>query len=177
MTIFSVVSLAWLLSAGPVDPDTGRPLDEMQLNTSGKVATFIWHDAEDQVDGFIEPTNPKSGRPFDVSLRVRALEGEEFKGPVIITVRRAGEQQGQSVTVAQSGERWKHTFTADSSGPHQLDVGFRSSRMKVVHLTFDVGHTYFAPLSVVAFAIVSAIAVIVIGVAASRALRKKPAAA
>lgn len=175
MTFFSVLSAACLLSTGTVDPETGRPMDQMEFATIGKVDTFGWRDAEDQLDGFISPVKRLSGEPFDVSLRVRGYEGAEFNGPVLITVRKEGSQHGESVTVAREGERWKHTFTVDRADRYQLDVAFRTSRMKVVHGYFNVEPGYGLPLSTYSMGAVVLAAVLVIGVAVFRASRKPSA--
>jgi hypothetical protein len=177
MSFLSVLSVACLLSTGAVDPETGRPMDEVQFATIGKVDTFSWRDAEDQVEGFLTPVNRISGEPFEVSLRVRGFEGEPFKGPVVLTVRREGSQYGESVTVAPENERWKHAFTVDDGGRFQVDIAFRTSRMKVVHGYFTVQQGYGMPLSTYAMGAVILAAAIAIGAVVIRTARgRKPEA-
>ena len=173
MGLLSVVTTAWLLCAGASDGESGRPMDEMQLTSAGRVGTFDWRDAEERVDGFIDPISPVSGKPFEVSLQVRALEGERFTGPVILTVRRAGEQHGQSATVVPEGDRWRHTFTVDAEGAYQLDVGFRSTRMKVVHAPFLVKSVYPLPLSTIGLVVVVLAGLAVVGRSVIRSARNR----
>lgn len=173
MSLFSVMSAAWLLSTGAVDPDTGRAMDGLSFTAIGKVETFNWRDAEDQVDGFITPSNRLSGEPFEVSVRVRNYDGEPFAGPVVMTVRPQGSQYGESVTVKPDGERWKHTFTVPDGGRYVLDLTFRTSRLKVVHGEFGVGQGYGLPLSTYGLGAAVLAALIVIGVAVIRAARSR----
>lgn len=178
MSFLSVITTAWLLSTVPVDPVSGRPLDGIERDVSGRVATLSWRDADDALDGFMDPAIPVEGQPFEVNLRIRPLAGSDFDGPVVLTVRRVGQEQGTSVTVAPESGRWRHRFTLEDSGAYQLDVGFRSTRMKVIHGSFEVQSNMTVGgvrLSTVGLVVVAILGAAAIGYSLIRVLRgRKP---
>lgn len=178
MSFFSVVTTAWLLSGGAIDPATGRSLNEITQGVSGDYATLEWHDAEDHLDGFISPSSPVEGRPFEVNVRIRGLDSTGYQGPVVLTLRKVGEQLGTSVTVTPKGDRWKHTFQVDDAGQYQLDVGFRTTRMKHAQAIIPVREDMTiagVPLSIVGLTVAGLIAVGTIGSAVIRMLRARNA--
>src|SRR5262245_47024526 len=64
MAFSSIIAAAWLLSMGNTDPVTGKSLAELNRGVSGNYATLEWRDAEDHLDGFIDPATPVEGKPF-----------------------------------------------------------------------------------------------------------------
>src|SRR6476469_1946511 len=97
MLILHVATAAWLLAAGADDLDE-KPTDRIEVTHSGKGLTLSWHDAEDRLDGWIEPAQLKAGNPITVALRVGSFYGDEFKGPIQMSLREPGQQNGPSVT-------------------------------------------------------------------------------
>ena len=180
MSFSAVITTAWLLSAGGVDPATGKPMDEMTQGIAGEVITLTWRDAEDHLDGFVSPLQPVEGRPFDISVRVRRLEGSEnYTGPVVMTLRRAGEEHGSSATVAPTGERWKHSFTVENAGDYRLDISFRTTRMKVVRTNLSIRSDMTVgglPLSTLGLAAVALFGLAAIGFAVARMLGARKSA-
>ncbi|MFL5321954.1 MAG: hypothetical protein ACJ790_19995 [Myxococcaceae bacterium] len=137
MLILHVVTAAWLLTAHADDLDE-KPTDRIDVTTSGKGYTLSWHDAEDRLDGWIEPANLRAGHPLTVALRVGSFYGEEFKGPIQMSFREPGQQNGPTVTTTKGEVHWRATFTPEDEGEHRLDVVFRTTRMKSLHATIPI---------------------------------------
>lgn len=176
MSFLAVFTAAWLLSGGTMDPVTGRKLTEMERGVSGNYATMEWRDAEDHLDGFINPAHPVEGRPFEVNVRVQGLDNTAYTGPVVLTLKKLGEQLGASATIPPTGERWKHTFTVDSSGQYQLDVSFRTTRLKIARTIIIVREDMSIaglPLSTIGLGVVGIAALGAIGLALVRMLRAR----
>ncbi|MFE8596956.1 hypothetical protein [Archangium violaceum] len=100
--------------------------------------TLSWSDTEEQLRGSIRPAAPRAGEPLQLSLQVGSFEGEDFEGPIILTLREEGATHGQSVTVKKDALHWQATFTPENDGPHLVDVSFRTTRHKVLHASFQV---------------------------------------
>ncbi|QRO00576.1 hypothetical protein JRI60_16825 [Archangium violaceum] len=129
-----------LATAAAADPAIPRdPTDRIDVSPANELMELTWSDTEERLQGSIRPAYPREGQPLHVSLHVGSFEGDAFEGPLVLTLREAGATHGQTVTVKRGERDWQATFTPDSSGPHLLDVGFRTTRHKVIHASFEVG--------------------------------------
>ncbi|MET0405214.1 MAG: hypothetical protein ABW123_22560 [Cystobacter sp.] len=139
------IVLGSALGLGAAPPARAAPgagpqrLDTIEVNPHENVWSLSWSDSEERLQGHLSPIPPRRGQPFQVSLDVGSFEGAPFTGPLILTLREAGAMHGQSVTVKRGERFWEATFVPESSGPHLLDVSFRTTRAKVVHAALEVG--------------------------------------
>ncbi|WP_224245912.1 hypothetical protein [Hyalangium gracile] len=101
---------------------------------------LAWSDTEERLQGSLHPDTPREGVPLRVRVHVGSFAGEDFEGPVTLTLREVGATHGQTATVTRAkGEvNWVAEFTPEKTGPHQLDVSFRTTRLKVLHADIDV---------------------------------------
>jgi hypothetical protein len=129
--------LATSAVSGPFMP--GEPTDRIDVSPANELLELTWSDTEERLQGSIRPAHPREGQPLQVSLHVGSFEGDSFEGPLVLTLREAGATHGQTVTVKRGEHNWQATFTPESSGPYLLDVGFRTTRHKVIHASFEVG--------------------------------------
>lgn len=130
----------WLASAAGAAPpplDLGPP-DRIGVETREDMLTLSWSDTEERLRGSIRPAAPRAGEPLQINLQVGSFEGEDFEGPLILTLREEGTTHGQSVTVKKDALHWQATFTPENDGPHLVDVSFRTTRHKVLHASFQV---------------------------------------
>ncbi|WNG35446.1 hypothetical protein F0U61_18550 [Archangium violaceum] len=115
------------------------PSDQIEVAPHEDGLELSWSDTEELLKGNIRPAVPRKGEPLHVSLEVGSFEGAPFEGPLILTLREVGAHHGQSVTVKRGARHWEATFTPETEGPYLLDVGFRTTRHKVLHAAFTVG--------------------------------------
>lgn len=137
----SLVTGLWLATAalaGDEPPLPREPTDKIDVERHEDGLALAWSDAEDRLKGSILPNTPREGQPLRVSLQVGSFEGEDFNGPLILTLREAGANHGTSVTVARGEHNWEATFTPEHEGAYLLDVTFISTRHKSLHAAFDV---------------------------------------
>ncbi|WP_052518803.1 hypothetical protein [Archangium violaceum] len=130
----------WLASAAGAAPpplDLGPP-DRIGVETREDMLTLSWSDTEERLRGSIRPAAPRAGEPLQINLQVGSFEGDDFEGPLILTLREEGATHGQSVTVKKDALHWQATFTPENDGPHLVDVSFRTTRHKVLHASFQV---------------------------------------
>jgi hypothetical protein len=97
-----------------------------------------WSDTEERLTGSIQPGLPRVGEPLKVLLHVGSFEGEEFRGPLTLTLRQAGETLGQTKLITRGAVNWSAEFTPEAAGRHTLSVGFRTTRHKSLNLDFEV---------------------------------------
>ncbi|MDX2013462.1 MAG: hypothetical protein SFW67_24940 [Myxococcaceae bacterium] len=112
------------------------------LSQSAAGSTFDWSDQENRVRGTISPAELSSGDPFQVSVAVGAFEGQDFEGPVSLTLRALDGEWRDLKTIQPQREpprTWAAEFVPPASGRYQLEVAFRSSRMKSIRGPLDVG--------------------------------------
>jgi hypothetical protein len=130
----------WLATAAVAAPPSlpQEPTDQIDVDRHEDALELSWSDAEDRLKGSIRPNVPRAGQPLQVSLEVGSFEGEDFDGPLILTLREVGANHGQSVTVARGDRHWETTFTPEHEGPYLLDVTFRTTRHKSLHAPFEV---------------------------------------
>lgn len=137
---FSLLVGLLLATAAVADPRLPLgPTDQIEVTSHEEGLELSWSDTEERLQGSIRPTVPRKGQPLHVSLQVGSFEGDPFEGPLILTLREEGAQHGQSLTVKRGEHHWEATFTPENEGPYLLDVGFRTTRHKVVHAAFTVG--------------------------------------
>jgi hypothetical protein len=114
------------------------PGDQVHVEARHGIAELSWADYEDRVKGNLSPAPPRAGQAFQVHVNVGSFEGAEFDGPVTLTLREEGAHFGQTRTVRRGEANWSAEFVPEKAGPHQLDITFRTTHVKVVHAKFDV---------------------------------------
>lgn len=129
--------LAGLTTAGAQSSLLQGP-DRINVDRRHQVLELAWSDTEDRLQGSLQPDFPRAGEPFKVLLHVGSFDGPPFEGPVTITLRSPGNPNGQVQTVKKGAVNWVATFTPESTGVHQLDVSFRTTRLKVLHAELEV---------------------------------------
>jgi hypothetical protein len=112
--------------------------DRISVLRRNDVLELSWSDTEERLQGAIQPDPPIQGQPLKVLLNVGSFEGPAFDGPLTITLREAGATHGQVQTVKKGAVNWIATFTPERAGPYQLDVSFRTTRLKVLHASLEV---------------------------------------
>ena len=130
---------------------------------------LFWEDAENALRGRMIPAVPRVGEPLRIALRIRTFEGRAFKGPVMLTLRARGQMGGPTEKVEPKDGLWSADFVPRLSGPHVLDVSFRTSRPKLLRAQLDVSESVF-PRGVV-WAVGAAIAIAAAVLGARRIVR------
>ncbi|MCU0697319.1 MAG: hypothetical protein MUC96_12395 [Myxococcaceae bacterium] len=118
--------------------------DRMTFSLTQSAAgwTFDWADQENRVRGTVSPAELSSGDPFKVSVAVGAFEGQDFEGPVSLSLEAVDGAWRQLETVPPPRappRTWAAEFVPPAPGTYQLEVAFRSSRMKSIRGTVEVG--------------------------------------
>lgn len=134
-----------------------------------RVLQLAWSDAEDALNGVVSPPDLRQGDPVKVTLAV-STRGAPFAGPVTLDLRGDDESVGQLVTVEPEDGAWSTTFVARKSGPHWLDVSFRTSRHKVLHARLEVRESRFPGW--VMWTLLAAIATLALALGVYRVLKK-----
>lgn len=129
--------LAGLTAARAQSPLLKGP-DRINVDRRNQVLELSWSDTEERLQGSIQPDYPRSGEPLKILLNVGSFDGPIFEGPLTITLRSPGNPNGQVQTVKKGAVNWVATFTPDSTGLYQLDVSFRTTRLKVLHAELEV---------------------------------------
>ena len=129
-----------LAAAQPLALPGAQP-DRIAVNRRADVLELSWSDTEERLKGSIQPDVPRAGEPIKVLLHVGSFEGEEFQGPLTVTLRKTGETLGQTKMVTRGAVNWSTEFTPEDEGRHTLTVGFRTTRHKVLTADFDVAHS------------------------------------
>ncbi|MCA3014908.1 MAG: hypothetical protein INH41_21185 [Myxococcaceae bacterium] len=143
--MFLSAALAVVLSQ-PV-PEGFRPENTAARMTfqprAGSAAwSFDWADQEERVRGTISPGELSSGDPITVSVTVGAFEGRDFDGPVSLSLEQTDGPWRELTTVAAPAAPprvWTARFVPPSSGRYQLEVSYRSSRLKPLRGPLEVG--------------------------------------
>lgn len=120
-----------------IDPPPA-PGDKVHVEQNHGITELSWADYEDRVKGNLSTATPREGEPLQVHVNVGSFEGAEFTGPVTLTLREEKATFGQTQTVRRGEANWSAEFVPETSGPHQLDITFRTTHVKVVHAKFDV---------------------------------------
>ncbi|MBU8894871.1 hypothetical protein KRR26_04615 [Corallococcus sp. M34] len=144
--------------------------DQINVERRGGVLELSWQDAEDRLQGSFTPVTPRPETPLQLTLRVNSFEGPAFEGPITVTFQQEGALSQQTVTLQRDGKSWRTEFTPPSTGTWQVDVRFRTTRLKVLHTHFDV--TSSPPPKELAWALLGAgvVAALVLG---ARSLLKR----
>lgn len=132
------LSLLAGLTTAVAQPAFLKGPDRISVDRRNQVLELSWSDTEDRLQGSIQPDFPRAGEPFKVLLNVGNFDGPLFEGPVTITLRESGTSHGQVQTVKKGAVNWVATFTPESTGFYQLDVSFRTTRLKVLHADIEV---------------------------------------
>jgi hypothetical protein len=115
----------------------GTP-DRILVQQRNHVLELSWSDTEERLQGSLQPDPPVQGQPLKVLLNVGSYDGPAFEGPLTLTLREAGATHGQVQLVKKGEVNWSATFIPEKTGPHQLDVSFRTTRHKVLHASLEV---------------------------------------
>jgi hypothetical protein len=122
--------------------DTPKPptLDRAEVTQSGQQGEFSWSDAEDKVTGSFSPGRPKGDAAVDVVVRVGNMHGTPFDGPVTLTLKPQTEGAGETRTVSMldAPKAWTAQLKAGEAGPYWLEVGYSTTRRKVVRVEVTV---------------------------------------
>lgn len=124
--------------AGAAEPLPWQAPDRIAVQRRNNVLELSWSDTEERLQGAIQPDQPVEGQPLKVLLNVGSFEGAAFEGPLTITLREAGATHGQVQTVKKGAINWVATFTPERAGAYQIDVSFRTTRLKVLHANLEV---------------------------------------
>ena len=171
------VSLLAGVTASAAPSPLEVPPDRIRVEKRNAVLELSWSDTEERLQGSIQPDSPREGDPLKVQVNVGSFDGAAFDGPVTLTLREAGSQYGQVVTVKREkgAVNWRAEFTPQATGVHQLDVSFRTTHNKVLHADIEVLPSlvprYFL------WAIVGLAALMGMGYGVRNLLRKEPPSA
>lgn len=137
--ILRMVLLACVLLSGlsqaQIDPG---PTDRIQMVPSGNLFSFSWSDTDDTLHGTISPTPLAKGHAFTVTLKLEPLTGPAYDLPVVLTLRKVGEEYGVTQVVKRTKAGWSASFTPDGDGPYWLDVAFRTTHAKALHAGLSI---------------------------------------
>jgi hypothetical protein len=145
------------------------PVDVIRVVPEEDKLVLFWEDSETALRGTMVPVVPRVGEPLRVTLRIRALEGKPFKGQVMLTLRGEREIGGPTEKVEPQAGIWAADFVPRVTGPHVLDVSFRTTRPKLLHARFEVGESQFPRAAV--WAVGAAIALVAAVLGARRIVR------
>ncbi len=154
------------------DESASRPTDQISVNQRNDVLELSWADSEERLQGAIQPDVPREGEPLKVLLNVGSFEGASFEGPIHLTLREEGATHGQSQTVKKGEVNWHAEFTPERQGRYQLDVSFRTTRLKVLHADFEVSGRPVPRF--VLWAMVGLIGTLAVGLGIRSLTRKEP---
>ena len=132
--VFSILASICAIAAQSRVPSPEPAREPIRTVIHGDEYTELsWSDAEDRLQGSITPSQPRAGEPMRVSLDVGSFQGEPYRGPVVIALRRSGETAEDTRTVAFDGKGWNAQFVPRDDGPYALDVSFRTTHYKALH--------------------------------------------
>ncbi|HLL53988.1 MAG TPA: hypothetical protein VK447_10600 [Myxococcaceae bacterium] len=142
-------------------PGVGQAQDTSQvlITFTPDGAALDWSDAEERIQGTVTPADPRAGQDLTVLIHVGSFEGPPFDGPVRLGLR-GPDGSNQTQVVRQRDRGWRAVFRAPEPGTYTLDIGFRTTRDKVVHAKLRVAE---APLPrVIGWGLLAAVAVTVL---------------
>lgn len=114
-------------------------LNEIRVTPSPTSLDLQWSDTEERLQGTIRPTTPRAEAPFEMSLHVGSFQGAEFDGPINVTMRGPeGRTASAVLTRGKDDKAWVTKFTPEVGGDHQLDISFRTTRLKALKAKFEV---------------------------------------
>lgn len=117
------------------DPPLGEQekIDSVQSIRGTSSMDLDWADAEDRMHGTIRPLDPIEGKPLELSVMVGTFQGAEFDGPVTMAVRCLDWQATQTVRRAKGERAWFARFVPEDDGDCSIDLGFTTTRHKLLH--------------------------------------------
>jgi hypothetical protein len=117
------------------------PHDRINAVQSGAQGTLSWEDAEDKVTGSFSPWVLEAGKPLDVVVRVGAMQGAPFEGPVTLTLKPQNSQGGgdtQTVKMTPQAKAWAASLKTTEPGPYWLEIAWATTHHKVVRAEVTV---------------------------------------
>jgi hypothetical protein len=146
--MFPTLYMLTLLGQAPLggEPTPAGPLDRAEVVRTGNIGQFNWADAEDRVTGSFSPFEPTAGAPVDVVVRVGAMHGDAFTGPVTLTLKGKdvpGAGDTKTVPLNEGTKAWSAQLHAAEGGPHSLEIGWATTRRKQLRVELTIGE---APL-------------------------------
>jgi hypothetical protein len=152
---------------------SGEPQDRFAVVRGAQTYDLDWSDAEDRVSGTLRPLDPVEDQPLQVALAVGTFQGTDFDGPVSLTVRCADWSQTQTVVRGKGAKAWLAEFTPAANGECFLDVGWQTTRRKLLHMAFRVTP---APIARTPwYVLLGALATLALGLGIRAALKKPEA--
>jgi hypothetical protein len=133
----SLLACGVALASSPSVAKPGQG-DRIAVEPRNEVLELVWSDTEERLKGSIQPDPPREGQPLKVLLHVGSFQGEEFQGPLTVTLRRTGETLGETKLVTRGAVNWVAEFTPEEAGSYTLSVAFRTTRHKVLNADFNV---------------------------------------
>lgn len=151
-----------------------RQPNRINVERRNDVLELLWMDTEERLQGSIQPDTPREGVPLKVTVNVGSFDGEAFDGPITLTLREVGATHGQAVTVKREpgAVNWRAEFTPETTGPYQLDVSFRTTRLKALHADFEIVSRPVPRF--ILWAIVGLSAMVAVGYGVRSLVRKEP---
>jgi hypothetical protein len=113
-------------------------MDQISATRGAHAWNLEWSDAEDRLRGFVRPLDPVEGQPLEVSLRVGPFQGADLDGPLIVSLRCDDWSQTLTVPRSKDSQSWLAELTPHGNGDCRLDVGWQTTRRKLVHMTLPV---------------------------------------
>lgn len=165
--MLAVTALVCVLNAA------SDPLDRITTTRGLRAWDLEWSDAEDRLYGFLSPLDPVEGQSLDVSLRVGPFQGPELEAPLTVALRCAGWSKELSVPRAKDSKSYLATFVPEDSGECRVDVGWATTRRKLVHVLV---HIEPKPLSRVPWYVLTGVIAAIALAFGVRAALKKPEA-
>jgi hypothetical protein len=142
--MFSTLYMLTLLGQTNLPPDmlpAPGPLDRADVVRTGDIGQFNWADAEDRVTGSYSPYEPNNQDPVDVVVRVGAMHGDAFTGPVTLTLKGKdvpGAGDTKTVTMSEGSKAWSAQLRATEAGPHYLEIGWATTRRKQLRVELTI---------------------------------------
>jgi hypothetical protein len=144
--IFECCAALWVAVAVggmPVDVNSGQSeATSLKLDVVPEGLNLSWNDTEDLVKGSLTPPQLREGEPATLTVNVASYQGAAFDGPVTLSLRpleALGGADAQTISRRKGDKLWVATFVPHTTGPHRLEVSFRTTRFKVARAQVTVG--------------------------------------
>jgi hypothetical protein len=152
--------------------NASQGLDQISPSRGAHSWDLEWQDAEDRLTGFIDPLDPVEGHEVQVSLRVGPFQGPELDAPLTVSMRCEAWSQTQTVSRAKDSKAWLAIFTPQDTGDCHIDIGWQTTRHKLVHTAINVAP---APIARTPwYVLIGVIAAVALAFGVRAALRKSP---
>lgn len=163
--------LLTVLAQPSAPTEEAEKIDAVQVIRGQSAWELQWADAEDRVQGTSRPLDPIAEKPIELSVRVGTFEGADFDGPVTVTMRCPEWHETKTVVRGKDERAWFAKFEPASGGDCTVDLGFKSSRHKLLHFKM---HVLDAPLSRLPWYVILAVILLLSFGLGLRAIFKKP---